>query len=274
MDRINKDFKFIQKEEIGYFVSCDLEKLGWLVHAFTTKGGGVSPLPANALNLSFGAADSRENVIANRYKLLKTLNMPQNCLFTIKQTHSDTVLLLDKSINLKKDYKLIGDAIVTEKSGLALTTRVADCYPILLADVKRKVIANIHAGWRGILKGIVKKTLETMQEHFGCQAKDLLAAIGPGIDKCCYEVGGEIIDDFQKLSNLGSTFWQSTSKGSYFLDLLGIIKSQLIAQGLESSQIKSIGLCTGCHLNLFFSYRKEGEESGRMMAIILKKKFS
>lgn len=270
MKKENKDFRFIKKGEIGYFVSCELERLGWLVHAFTTRWGGMSPFPEKALNLSFSTADRRENVIGNRQKLLRALNIPDDFLLTIKQSHSDKVILLDKSINPQKEHGIAADALVTDRSSIALAVQVADCYPILLIDIKKRVIANIHAGWRGALKGIVRNTLKAMEDHFDCQAKDLLAIIGPGIGKCCYEVGREVIERFQKLAPQGSIFWQQTSMGSYFLDLLGILKSQFFLQGLVIKQIKSLELCTSCHLNLFFSYRKEGKDSGRMMAIVLK----
>ena len=265
-----KDFKLIKREDIEYFICPQLEQYNWLIHAFTTRCGGVSSLPEKALNLTFGLSDKRENVIKNREKVLKALDIPYNFLITIKQEHGKKVVSLKGTDSKQDDTRYIGDAIITDQSELALAIQVADCFPIFIVDGKKKVIANIHAGWRSVIGGIISNMVEIMKMNFDCQEKDLLAAVGPGIGACCYEVGGEVIEKFRELSPQGGIFWKPASSGYYFLDLLGVIKEQIHLQGLKSKQIKALELCTACHPDLFFSYRKEGERSGRMMGIISK----
>ena len=264
-------FSLKKSGEIGYFVSIELEELRWLTHAFSTRRGGVSCLPEKALNLSFITADRREKVIVNRHKFLRVLNIPSDALLTLKQVHSNRIFVIDKPYNPQQGRNIMADALVTNQSGLALATQVADCYPVLLVDKKKRVIANIHAGWRGALRGIVQKTVAAIQRHFDCQIEDLKAVIGPGIGKCCYKVGCEVIEEFKKVIQWGNNFWLQSSAGSYSLDLLGIIKCQLLSQGLNSNQVRALNLCTSCYLNYFFSYRSEGKETGRMMAIIFKR---
>ena len=271
MVEVKPYFSLKKNGEIGYFVSTELEKLCWLTHAFSTRWGGVSFLPERALNLSYITADRKGKVVANRYKFLIALNIPSDALLTLKQVHGNRVFVIDKPYNQQQGQNITADALVTNQSSLALATQVADCYPVLLVDKKRKVIANIHIGWRGALRGIVQQTVAAMQRHFGCQIEDLKAVIGPGIGKCCYEVGSEVIEEFKKVIQWRDNFWLPSSAGSFFLDLLGIIKCQLLFQGLNSNQIRELNLCTSCYLNYFFSYRSEGKETGRMMAVIFKR---
>ncbi len=267
----SKHFELRKKGKIEYFVCKELEKLKWLTHAFSTRLGGISPLPKDALNLTFVDVDAKENVIINRNEFFKALHIPHGFLRTAKQIHSNKVVVLDETDNYKIDSKPLGDALITNQSNFALAIQVADCYPILIVDLNRRVIANIHAGWRSTLRGIVENTLEILQKYFECSTKHLLAIIGPGIGKCCYEVGGEVVEQFSEFLSDGKTFWQSSLSDSYYLDLLGIIKYQLQNCGLSAKQIIALELCTSCHSDLFFSYRKEGKSSGRMMSIILRK---
>jgi YfiH family protein len=266
-----KHFELRKNEGIEYFVCKELEMLGWLTHAFSTRSGGVSSLPKDALNLTFVNHDTKDNVLLNRKRFLRTLDIPNDILYTLKQKHSNKVVVVDAADSTKSNLDSAGDALVSNQAGLALAIQVADCYPVLLADVNKRVIANIHAGWRSTLGGIIEHTLEILQKHFGCKSSDLLAVIGPGIGKCCYEVGSKVVERFGELLPPRETFWQPVSLNSYKLDLLGIIKYQLRDFGLAHEQIIALGLCTSCHVDLFFSYRKEGKNSGRMMAIILKK---
>jgi hypothetical protein len=267
----NRHFELRKKGKIEYFICKELEKLKWLTHAFSTRLGGISPLPKDALNLTFIDADAKENVIINRNKFLKALHIPHGFLRTAKQIHSNKVVVLDGTDNYKIDSKPVGDALITDQSNLALAIQVADCYPILIVDLNRRVIANIHAGWRSTLGGIVENTLEILQKHFECSTKNLLAIIGPGIGKCCYEVGGEVVEQFSEFLPNGKTFWQPSLTGTYYLDLLSIFKYQLQNFGLSTKQVIALELCTSCNSDLFFSYRKEGKNSGRMMSIILRK---
>ncbi|MGA2420363.1 MAG: peptidoglycan editing factor PgeF, partial [Candidatus Acidiferrum sp.] len=196
-----------------------LAKIPWLVHGFSTREGGVSPLPPvggpqhaapgpartkasgkptgnrgqeDSLNLGFTTWDNRKNVLENRRRFQTALGAPSSDLVTLKQFHSDLV----RQFGAHPAEPLHADAAVTNHPGLLLTIQTADCVPILLVDSKKRAVAAIHAGWRGTLRQIAAKAVGHMQMHFGSKPSDLLAAIGPAIGACCYEVGTEIAADF------------------------------------------------------------------------------
>jgi polyphenol oxidase len=147
-----------------------------------------------------------------------------------------------------------GDALVTDVSGLAISVRTADCFPILLVDPEHRAIAAVHAGWRGSAARIVCRTLDTMCSEFGTVPGDVIAAIGPGIGKCCYEVGQAVA--------------QSFDRGAGALDLAGINREQLVQAGVPAGHIDTLDRCTKCEPELFHSYRRDGERAGRMISFI------
>ena len=169
---------------------------------------------------------------------------------SVKQIHSNLVLLADRPGVLGE-----ADALITNLPRLAISIRTADCYPILLADSRNRVVAAIHAGWRGTAAQIVRQTLERMQIEFGSQPEDVFAAIGPGIGACCYEVGDEVARQF------GHT-------GQTHLDLCSENRKQLEAAGVSPQNIEASGVCTFCDAERFFSYRREKEKAGRMTSYI------
>ena len=144
---------------------------------------------------------------------------------------------------------------MTRQSGLAIAVRTADCYPILLADSRNRVVGAVHAGWRGTRTHIVEKAIEKMNAEFGTSATDLYAAIGPGIGVCCYEVGEEVARQFGFSSRT-------------HLDLVSENRKQLEASGVEPRNIEALGVCTYCDAERFFSYRREKEKAGRMTSYI------
>jgi YfiH family protein len=261
-------------------------KLPWLIHAFSTRPGGVSPLAnEEVLNLGFTDWDSRENVQENRRRFQIVAGGPDLPLVTLKQFHSDLVQVVDDA----PADPCRGDASTTSRSGLLLAIQTADCVPILLVDPKKHTIAAIHAGWRGTLARIAAKTIGKMQMHFGTKPADLLAAVGPAIGGCCYEVGTDVaaqflsqfpdapdyFDEFRTGEEPNPIRWlnmmppghQPPPKG-VLLDLRKANRSQLLAAGLRPQNIHVSDLCTACHPDLLFSYRKQGPTSGRLMSVI------
>jgi len=170
---------------------------------------------------------------------------------TLKQIHSNLVLLADQPGIAGE-----GDSLVTNRLGLAVSIRTADCYPILLADARNRAIAAIHAGWRGTAAQIVTRTLEKMNGVFGTEPTDVSAAIGPGIGVCCYEVGEDVSKQFG--------FANRTH-----LDLISENRSQLEDAGVSPQNIQALGVCTFCDAERFFSYRREKEKAGRMTSFIM-----
>jgi hypothetical protein len=162
-----------------------------------------------------------------------------------------------------------GDALATATAGLALAVKTADCFPILIADPVTRAIAAVHAGWRGTLARIVCGTIQAMKERFGCGPSDLRVAIGPGIRRCCFEVGAEVAALFEKEFQDANLVVPAPARpGKYFLDLSRALDVQLELAGVRMENRHDLGACTCCRTDTFFSHRAEGLAAGRMMAVI------
>ncbi len=261
-------------------------KLPWLVHGFSTRTGGTSTCDGEKqLNLSFTEWDARENVAENRRRLQAAVGAKDFTLVAMKQIHSAII----RPFAAVPATPCQGDASMTKAPCLLLGTQTADCVPILLVDPKKRVVAAIHAGWRGTLARIAQKTVGRMQFEYGCRPADLLAAIGPSIGPCCYEVGAEFVAKFTAQFADASEYFDEARTGdepnplqwlnmkppghqpspqNVHLDLWKANRSQLLAAGLPANNIFTSALCTACRRDLFFSYRKEGAVSGRMLGVI------
>jgi YfiH family protein len=263
-----------------------LAKLPWLAHGFSTKPGGTSIQDAEkVLNLGFTEWDTKENVLENRRRFQSALGATGLRLISLKQIHSDVIHLFDSA----PTEVCQGDASVTNRPGLLLSVQTADCVPILLVDPKSRAIAAIHAGWRGTLARIVVKAIGQMQMQFKTNPSDLLAAIGPSIGGCCYEVGTEVatqflsqfaespewFDEFRTGDEPNPVQWLNMMPPGHqpppqnvLLDLRKANRAQLLAAGIRAPNIFVSDLCTACRRDLLFSYRKEGPASGRLMSVI------
>jgi polyphenol oxidase len=261
-------------------------KFPWLVHGFSTRTGGASALDGEkVLNLSFTEWDDKGNVLANRRALQRAVGAQECTLAALRQIHSDVV----HAVSAPSEIPCKGDASTTNTPGLLLGAQTADCVPMLLVDPKKRAVAAIHAGWRGTLGRIAQKTVGRMQMEFGSKPAELLAAIGPSIGPCCYEVSADFVVKFTAQFSDAPQFFDEARTGdepnplqwlnmkppghqpppkNVHLDLWKANRSQLLAAGLRAQNIYSSNLCTGCHRELFFSYRKEGALSGRMMSVI------
>jgi len=269
-----------------------LAKLPWLIHGFSTKPGGVSTQDTEkVLNLGFTEWDTKENVLENRRRFQSALGASDMKLISLKQIHSDVIHLFDAlpTETCQGLPAVAGDASVTSRPGLLLGIQTADCVPILLVDPKKRAIAAVHAGWRGTLQRIVVKAIGQMQMHFKTRPADLLAAIGPSIGGCCYEVGTEVATQFQSQFAEAPEWFDEFRTGdepnpiqwlnmmppghqpppkNVLLDLRKANRAQLVGAGLRAPNICVTDLCTACRRDLLFSYRKEGPQSGRLLSVI------
>ncbi len=261
-------------------------KIPWLAHGFSTRPGGVSPLEGKqVLNLGFMEWDAREHVAENRRLLQAALGAENLTLAPLKQIHSDAIHLF----NAAPAHPCKGDASATNRPGVLLGVQTADCVPILLVDPKKRAVAAIHAGWKGTLARIAEKAVGRMRLEFGSEPADLLAAIGPSIGPCCYEVGAEFVTKFSAQFADASEYFDEPRTGdepnplqwlnmappghqppprNVHLDLPKANRAQLLAAGLRAQNVFSCGLCTACHTDLFFSYRREGGPSGRLFSLV------
>jgi YfiH family protein len=180
-------------------------------------------------------------------------SLPPPALTTAQQIHSARIL---DACGRKGEQIGEGDAIISSEPGVAIGIRTADCVPILLADTRTRVVACVHAGWRGTAANIAGATVEALVSR-GCQARNLCVAIGPSIGSCCYEVGSEVACQFDQ---------RRSNDEILTLDLAGINETQLMKAGVK--EIWKSGECTYCHADRFFSFRREKEKAGRMLSFI------
>jgi purine-nucleoside/S-methyl-5'-thioadenosine phosphorylase / adenosine deaminase len=277
-------------------------RIDWLVNGFSTRPGGVSEVPAQkasrnssekVLNLGFTEWDSREHVLENRKKFFASFGAPKMSVVGLRQIHSDIIHFVGAAGIPQGEQAPKGDALITREPGVMLVVQTADCIPVLLADTKRRAVAAIHSGWRGTAQRIAEKTLGRMQMEFGTRPQDVIAALGPGIGGCCYEVGHEVVKEFAaKFPDAREWFagpidalengdndpnwlpWLTMRPPGHApppprvqLDLIAANRAILASAGVAPEKIQSSDLCTSCRTDLFFSYRRE-RTTGRMMAAI------
>ncbi len=279
-----------EKNKLQLLRSEKLGKLPWLVHGFSTRLGGVSRVyGGNALNLGFTQHDSRAAVERNRELFLKELGVASGRgswpLVTLRQIHSDLIHRVDRI----PEQPLAGDGMVTDTPGLVLAVQTADCLPVILADRKQRGVGVFHAGWRGTIKRIVEKGVGEMRKHFGSDPRNLVAAIGPGVRGCCYEVGEEVRTKFEGQFSYASTLFREVKESDpvrekypllfltarapghgelpvkLFLDLVEANRRQLLDAGVLATNIDAAAPCTACHTDLLFSHRAEKGVTGRLM---------
>jgi purine-nucleoside/S-methyl-5'-thioadenosine phosphorylase / adenosine deaminase len=239
------------------------------VMAFSLRKGGQSPVPFDTLNFSVSQGDSRENVRNNLTILGERIGIDPERIVTCRQVHRDQIHV----VKAVPQEPLRGDAIVTPIPNIFPAIKTADCVPVLILDPIRKITAAIHAGWRGTVLRITRKTVDLMRNEFGCDPSQLVAGIGPGIGSCCYEVDDAVLKPFRKshpdAERFISTHNSSTrSKVSYHLDLSAANLFELTEIGVPQENIYAVDLCTACHKDLFFSHRRDGAKSGRHIAMV------
>lgn len=264
-----KDFAWRADGAVRLLVCTPLEEAGF-TNAFSTRTGGVSPMPEDALNLAGFTDDAAENIHENRRRFLRALGGEWR-LASTWQVHGADVRRVredhDEERNDRADEQC--DALTTNVPGILVAAKHADCVPVLLADERTGACAAVHAGWRGTLAGILGRTLSHMREEYGTRAEDVRAALGPAALGCCYEVGAEVTDAFKE--RYGETFATPTRDAHALIDLHRANTAQLLAAGLTSERIHRAPYCTICRPDLFFSYRLEKHKHGsvgRLLSVI------
>jgi purine-nucleoside/S-methyl-5'-thioadenosine phosphorylase / adenosine deaminase len=215
------------RDEHSIYRARSLDALGWIEHGFGTRH--------------------------------TTLWQDDPRVVALHQIHSNACVVADGQTGRIGE----GDALVTAEKGVLLTVRTADCIPILLADERRRIVAAIHAGWRGTLQDVVAAAIGSVGDRFGSRPSNLLAAIGPGIGVCCYEVGAEVASQFKELFPE-----RHDLDGRTRLDLAEANRRRLLAAGIPAERIAVAGLCTCCGPEEFHSFRRDRADAGRMTAAI------
>jgi polyphenol oxidase len=260
---------FVRREFQGtpYYSCRAFENLPHLRHGFSTRRGGAPDLNESSLNLANAPWDSPARVNENRQRFLSVLHLEDARLITLHQVHSNCVHIIEEIDHQWNQSE--GDALITRAANIALAIKTADCLPVLIADPATDAIAAVHSGWRGTLSGVLPETIKELQRAFGSKPANLLIAIGPGIRSCCFEVGHEVAELFDKTFPECSLAEPINARpGKFLLDLYGALQIQLNRAGVSPKNRFDLGVCTCCNTSEFFSYRAEGLASGRMMAVI------
>ncbi|HOG47963.1 MAG TPA: peptidoglycan editing factor PgeF [Anaerolineae bacterium] len=233
-----------------------------LRHGFFTRLGGVSQPPFASLNMGASVGDDAAAVAENRRRACAALGFADGQVVTPYQVHS-TVLA---RVGQAQGGQVIEatDGLLTAERGVALFLRFADCVPVMLHDREHHAIALVHAGWRGTLDGIASLAVAAMQAHFGSQPAQLWAGIGPAIGPCCYQVSAGLAAEFAK--RFGAGVVSRPASGSSHLDLPTANTIALGEAGVR--HIEQADLCTACHVDEFFSHRKEAGRTGRLGALV------
>ncbi len=258
-------FKLKKHDEILYYIDEDINSAGGLSHIFTTRHGGFSTGPLALMNMS-PARENPETVIKNYKAVCACEDIPAEKCVLSHQTHTDNIRIATvedagKGLFCKSDINDV-DGLVTNVKNLPIVIFYADCVPVLLYDPVKKVIAAVHAGWRGTINNIAGKAVKVMSENFGTNPCDILAAIGPSIGPCCFETGEDVKKEFVLA---GLSKYVTNKNGSIYIDLQSSNKEFLLNAGVENISIS--GLCTKCNCDDFFSHRGCGADTGRMALI-------
>jgi YfiH family protein len=257
----------------------------WLLHGFSTRDGGVSQVyGGSTLNLGWTKEDDPASVAENRRRFLTAVcgQHPGSVLVGAKQIHSNIIRAVKKEDGALEgrlqtpDGKAVleGDGLITDVPGVLLAVGTADCVPVLVVDVAKRVVGAFHAGWRGTVSRIVEGGVAMMQEEYGSRAADLVAAIGPSIGPCCYTVGEEVCSEFgRKFHYANELFTRSNDAGQIRLNLWEASRRQLLDAGLAENSVIIVGGCTACTRSpdgvlRYFSHRAEHGNAGRMLNLI------
>jgi polyphenol oxidase len=264
---MREGFVFHETNGIAYYACKAIEELADFHHGFSTRRGGLPDSFGSSLNLGYMQWDFPERVDANRQRFLAALNLDQVRLATLHQIHSDRVHVIEDVS--RQGSQSEGDALITRSANIAIAVLTADCLPILIADPLKNIAAVVHAGWRGTLARILQKTIEELERAFNCNPAQLIVAFGPGIRACCFEVGEEVTSLFRKeYPGSGLTTPVDAQHGKGLLDLPKALEIQMNQAGIKPENSYDLGVCTRCNASDFFSFRAEGKNSGRLMAVI------
>ena len=272
----NQEHVFNEKRvgEVLYLTYPLLESTGIIKHGFSTRVGGVSEGVCSTMNLSFSRGDDENAVRENFRRMANALDVEEDSFVFSQQTHTTNVrkvTLEDKGKGLtrKLDYQDI-DGLITNVPGLCLSTFYADCVPLYFVDPVKKAIGLSHSGWRGTVGKIGCVTVQKMQEEYGSNPKDIIAAIGPSICQDCYEVSEDVIVEFQ--NHFDKKYWKELyykkENGKYQLNLWKANEIVLEEAGVLKEHIAVTNLCTCCNHESLFSHRASKGKRGNLAAFL------
>ena len=263
-----RGFYWRERDGVKVLVCKPLEDAGF-VNGFSTRLGGVSPFPSGDLNLAGFNEDSAENIYENRRRFLKAFDGEMK-LAMVWQVHGDNIKTID-SIEDIGDSEEHADAVASNIKGILAGAKTADCVPVLVGDPSSGAFAAVHAGWRGTVKSIVVKAIRVLNEKYGADPSDMIAAIGPAALCGNYEIGEDVITAFAENFENSERYFTATREGHALVDLHAANRDQLLNVGVEEQNINLAPFCTMERTDLFFSYRREKQtngKTGRLLSVI------
>ncbi len=220
--------------------------------------------------MSFHEGDEDNNVLQNWGRLAAAFAIPLEQYLVVNQVHGDKIFVIKPyggyfSSRAELNY----DAIVTDRANIAICIKTADCVPVFIVDRIKKVIAVAHAGWRGTALGITAKVIRLLQDKYGSSPEHILAAIGPSIGKCCYQVDSVVADSFYKQKGHEHFLFTGAGKNKWTLDLVEATRRQILDGGVPQENIEVSDRCTRCNQDVFFSHRGAGGVTGRQINFMM-----
>lgn len=263
-------FYLNKKHSIQYYESSFLSGCDFLTHAFCTRLGGVSEEDYASLNVSFKEGDLESKVLQNWNRLAMAFGIPLDQFITLNQVHGDDIFVIKPYGEYFPAGKTLDyDAIVTNRTNLAICIKTADCVPVFIVDRVKKVIAAVHAGWKSTALEISAKVIRLLYEKYGSSPRDILAAIGPAIGPCCFELDEEAAYTFRNQRNHKIFLFPGEKQNKWIVDLPEANRRQMVNCGIPEENIDLSKLCTYCRQDLFFSHRGSGGITGRQVNFMM-----
>ena len=272
----NDEYIFDEKQvgDVLYLSYPLLENTGLVKHGFSTKIGGVSEGIWESMNLSFSRGDKEEAVRENFKRMAEAIGIEPDSLVFAAQTHTTnirkvTAVDMGKGILYPLDYQDV-DGLITNEPGICLTTFYADCVPLFFIDPVHKAIGLSHSGWRGTVGKMGRETLRRMQEEYGTEAENVIAAVGPSICQDCYEVSEDVIEKFKESfddMHWKDLFYEKENK-KFQLNLWKANEIILLEAGVRKENIAVTNVCTNCNSDVLFSHRATKGQRGSLAAFM------
>ena len=262
----------LQNNGVTVLAAESFRAAGGVAHGFSTRLGGVSEGIFSSLNLGFNRGDNPDHVRENYRRFCAAIGADVNRIVMTGQVHKTEIRtatpdLIKPDVCVPTEYDC--DGLITDQSGLVLTIFTADCIPVLLYDPVKRVIAAVHAGWRGTAQDIAGKAVDKMRQDYGCQPENILTAIGPGISQCCFETHSDVPDAMSAvLGDLVSPHISPLSNGKFRVNLKDINAALLMRAGVTSDHIEISADCTACLHETYWSHRVTQGRRGSQAAMI------
>jgi YfiH family protein len=262
-------FTLKTRHDVAFFSCRSMDVDGRVLHAFSTRLGGVSEASYASLNMGFGSGDDRELVAHNRQRFAQAVGFSAGRLVTLRQVHGHRIVFLRTTDDPAQVRGTPADALITDCPDIPLAVITADCFPVVLVAPSRPLIGIAHAGRRGTAEGVITGAVHQMCERFDLHPAALFAAIGPGIGGCCYEIDEVSAAPFRAQFPPDDAMFRPSRAEHLFLDLQRAIYLQLLTIGVPAQHIWRAHRCTACHPQWFYSYRRDGPRSGRMLNVVM-----